>query len=118
MAALYMACVLRKRKTMDDLQTRCEQMCQMQQRGGRCVHIDRNTMRVLDVERWTQQMTNEIVYYMPNAAISCFACKASLSGFCIEIRNMPAAQNLRAWGWVVCMIAFAVVAIREIQRAW
>lgn len=100
---------------MDGLQAKCEQMCKMGQRGGRCVHTKRNTMRIMDIEKWTSEMTDEVLYYMPNASVDVTACSQSLTGFCVEVRNKPA-QYIRAWGWAVCIIAIAVVCIRELQR--
>lgn len=102
---------------MDGLQARCEHMCQMAQRGGRCVYEDRSTLRLLDIDKWTVEMTDEILHYMPNASVDILSCSQSLTGFCVVLRNRPT-QHLRAWGWIACMIVFAVVCIRELQMMW
>lgn len=99
---------------MEKLQSKCESMCQMSRRGGRFRYVDQNTVHIADIDKWTSEMTEEITSYMPNITIDIMSSSQSITGFIVLIRKRPT-QYLRAWGWIICMVALAIVSIRELR---
>lgn len=101
---------------MQGVKAKCETLCQMKKYGGRCVYIDEKTLRILDIEKWTAEMSEEIHHFIPNVSIDIFAHPKSLTGFCVEIKKKTV--PVMHFALAVCIMAICILSIHHIRTVW
>lgn len=74
---------------MDDVQRYISVLCDMQHKGGRCVHRGTDTLLVYDVFRWTDDMTQQLKQHFPYCVADVTASSSSLSGFVVNLSHRP-----------------------------
>lgn len=102
---------------MEAINSFVKRLCHMDDRGGRCMIQDMETLVVYDIDHWDERHTGAVQRRFPGCVVSVHTCSSSLSGFIIIIQHLKTQSKLAALMKVALMVITTYIIVHQI-RAW
>lgn len=94
-----------------ELKEYIRQLCNLDRQGGRLVKIDDDTVMLMDISQWTDDMAMCMKHRFPLISICVQQSRPSLSGFCIIFSNSMHANHSRNSSRLCIALAVVLVTV-------
>ena len=100
---------------MDALRVMCCNICNLENNGGRCISLNSSVIHIMDIDAWTNEMSQMVYNFMPNTTIDIVSTSQSINGWMVIIQRKQ--ENLfKKRAISLCMIGLTLVITWEFMK--